>query len=450
MRPFRSQPLPGAPIDRLLAPMSSFIRTESSGGLVLMAAALVALAWANSPWADGYHALWHARITFEVGGWVASHSLHEWINDGLMAVFFFLVGLEIKREGLVGELATPRHAALPAAAALGGMLVPAAFYALLNARGAGAPGWGIPMATDIAFALGVLILLGPRVPASLKLFLTALAIVDDIGAVLVIAVFYTAQVAWGMLAAGFALLGVAALANRLGVRRPLAYTALGLAVWACFVASGVHATVAGVLLAMAIPARTRIDTGEFLRRGRTLLGGFDEAGEEQPRTLPNPAQQQALHELERACEAAQSPLHRIEHGLHPVVAFGIIPLFALANAGVTLPRDAAAVLHPVTLGIILGLVLGKPLGIALFSWGAVRLGIAELPAGLRWSQLRAVSWLGGIGFTMSLFIGGLAFSDAAMQDRAKLGVFTASLLAGVLGWLLIVREGRRHARPRGV
>ena len=439
--------LPVTTIQRILAPVSAFIRTESAGGLVLMAAAAVALVVANSPWADAYHHLWETELALRIGPWETAHTLHHWINDGLMAVFFFLVGLEIKREGLVGELASLRRAALPAAAALGGMVVPAGLYALLNAGGEGAPGWGIPMATDIAFALGVLALLGPRVPVSLKVFLTALAIVDDIGAVLVIALFYTAGIAWGALAAGLGLLVLAAAANRLGVRGPLPYVVLGLATWACFLASGVHATVAGVLLAMTIPARTRIDADQFLDHARRALARFEDAGEEGRSVLTNHGQQAAIHAVEEAAEAAQAPLQRIEHELHMPVAFFVIPLFALANAGVAIPRDAAAALaHPVTLGIILGLLVGKPLGITLFAWLAVRLRLAEMPAGMRWGQVHGAAWLGGIGFTMSLFVGGLAFSDPEMVDRAKIGIFAASIAAGLVGWLLV----RRSTAPIGI
>jgi Na+:H+ antiporter, NhaA family len=438
--------LPAAPIDRLLAPMAAFIRTEAAGGLVLMAAALVALIWANSPWSDLYTQLWHTDIGLRLGSWSVEHTLHFWINDGLMVVFFFLVGLEIKREMLVGELASPRRAALPAAGALGGMLVPAAIYTAFNYGTAGTHGWGIPMATDIAFALGVLVLLGPRVPIGLKVFLTALAIVDDLGAVVVIAVFYTAQINWLALFGGLGLIALAAAANRLGVRRPHTYAILGVLAWLCFLASGVHATVAGVLMAMTIPARTLIDAGAFLRHGYASLARFDAAGEEGRPVLSNSGQQEAVHELEAAAEAVQAPLHRLEQSLHGVVAFGIIPLFALSNAGVVVPSDPlAALVHPVTLGVILGLVIGKPIGISLFSWIAVKLGLAELPANARWSQLHVVSWLGGIGFTMSLFVGGLAFSDAGMIDRAKIGIFAASITAGLLGWLLVARWGNGPA-----
>ena len=428
------------PIERVLSPFARFTRTESSGGIVLIACTLVAVFWANSPWAASYHHLWETPISLRVGTFDLSYSLHHWINDGLMAVFFFPVGLEIKREVLAGELASVRRAALPIAGALGGMLVPAGIYAALNAGGEGSPGWGIPMATDIAFALGVLALLGRRTPLALKVFLAALAIADDIGAVLVIAVFYTAQISWTALGAGFVLLGVAVVLNRMGARRPWTYLAVGLLVWLCFLKSGVHATVAGVLLAMTIPVRTRIDTRDFLDRGRALLQEFDDAAAvEGPNMLANRRQQALMHEIEGACEAAQSPLARIEHDLHLWVAFGIIPLFALANAGVHLEGDlGAAFTHPVTLGVMLGLLLGKPIGITLFAWASVKLGMASLPNGVSWRALHGVSWLGGIGFTMSLFVSGLAFKDhLELVELSKLGIFVASAVAGVAGWLML-------------
>lgn len=437
-RPGIPIPLRPTPIQRVLSPFTRFFRLESAGGIVLIASTLVAVAWANSPWADAYHHLWETKLGFSLGPWAISHTLHHWINDGLMAVFFFLVGLEIKREALIGELASPRRAAFPAAAALGGMVVPALLYAAVNAGGEGAAGWGIPMATDIAFALGVLALLGPRVPLALKVFLTALAIVDDIGAVLVIALFYTGDIAWGALAAGLLVLALCGAANRLGVRGPLPYLLLGLVVWGCFLASGVHATVAGVLLAMTIPARTRIDANEFLEHADRDLAAFRGACARGSSVLTNLDQQAALQGLESATEAAQAPLQRIEHDLHAPVAFGVIPLFALANAGVTLSGGLGeAVAHPVTLGVVLGLVIGKPLGITLFSWLAVRARVAELPAGVTWRAVHAVSWLGGIGFTMSLFIAGLAFPDGSLVDESKMGIFAASIAAGLGGWILL-------------
>lgn len=449
--PRRPQPANGAQplIDRVLAPFAQFAHTASSGGVVLLACTVAALAWANSPWAASYHHLWETPIALDVGPLALRSTLHHLINDGLMAVFFFLVGLEIKREVLVGELASLRQAALPAAAALGGMVVPAALYAAVNAGGPGAAGWGIPMATDIAFALGVLALLGDRVPAGLKVFLAALAIVDDIGAVLVIAVFYTGGVEWGALALAGGLLLLAAGANAAGIRRPWAYAVIGVALWGAVHASGVHATVAGVLLAMTIPSRTRIDEDQFLRRARRSVEAFESGCGPGTTVLTNQVQQEALLRLETLCEQAQAPLQTTERKLHGIVAFGIMPLFALANAGVRLTvGEAASLAHPVTLGILLGLVVGKPLGITLFSWAAVRLGFAALPQRVTWRLVHGVAWLGGIGFTMSIFIAGLAFAGApALLATAKIGILAATLVAGVSGWVLLRRGApRQHER----
>jgi NhaA family Na+:H+ antiporter len=447
-------------VDRLLAPFRAFAHTASAGGLVLLATTALALGWANSPWAASYHHLWETPLGLSIGGWAPVTTLHHLINDGLMAVFFFVVGLEIKREMLAGELASVRRAALPMVAALGGMIVPAALYALVNRGGPGAPGWGIPMATDIAFALGVLALLGDRVPTGLKVFLAALAIVDDIGAVLVIAVFYSGGVAWGAIGAAAALLALSAIANAAGVRRPSSYAVIGVALWAAVLLSGVHATVAGVLLAMTIPVRTRIAEGTFLNKARQALADFDAAAHvtsADPRTtvLGNTGHHTALEELETLCEAAQPPLIRMEHALHGVVAFAIMPLFALANAGVTLDGSAlsAALTHPVTVGALVGLLFGKPIGIVLFSWLAVRLRWAALPDGVTWRSLSGAGVLGGIGFTMALFIAALAFpaprdgsavGESLLLDEAKVGVLAASALAGLVGWLLL------RSSPRGL
>ncbi len=435
-------------IDRILEPFAQFAHTASSGGIVLLACTAVALVWANSPWAASYHHLWETEIALAAGPFAARSTLHHLINDGLMVVFFFLVGLEIKREVRIGELASVRQAALPAAAALGGMVVPAAIYAALNAGGPGSPGWGIPMATDIAFALGVLALLGNRVPAGLKVFLAALAIVDDIGAVLVIAVFYTAEVNWLALGTAGVLLLLAALANLAGVRHPWVYTLIGVVLWAAVLTSGVHATVAGVLLALTIPSRTRINEDEFLKGAHRSVEAFERACGPETNVLTNREQQEALFTLEALCEQAQTPLQRTERKLHTFVAFGIMPLFALANAGVALTGgggEEGLLSSPVTLGVLLGLVLGKPLGITLFSWAAVRFGAASLPRGVNWRLIHGVSWLGGIGFTMSLFVAGLAFTQApALLTEAKLGVLMASLVSGLAGGFLLWRAGSRQ------
>lgn len=439
----------GAPqlIERVLAPFQRFTQTESSSGLLLLACTAVALGWANSIWAASYEHLWETELTLSLGPWSAHSTLHHLINDGLMAVFFFLVGLEIKREMLAGELATLRSAALPIAGALGGMIVPALLYASLNAGTAGEPGWAVPMATDIAFALGVLALLGDRVPIGVRVFLAALAIVDDIGAVLVIAVFYSGGIALGPLSVAGALVLLAAGANVAGVRRPWAYAAIGLALWAAVISSGIHATVAGVLLAMTIPARTRIDEISFLSRARHALSRFETAHEPGASPLKDPEHQAAVQQLERLAKQLQPPLLRLEHGLHGVVAFGIMPLFALANAGVPLGLrqlgggDSTAV----ALGVAFGLLVGKPLGITLLAWAAVRLGAASLPQAVTWRSIAGAGLLGGIGFTMALFIAGLAFTgEPGLLVAAKLGILGASLIAGLTGWLLL-----RGSRPAG-
>ena len=433
-------------VERFLSPVYAFASVSSAGGIVLFVAALAALIWANSPWAGTYHHLWEMPLRIQAGALSTEMTLHHLINDGLMAVFFFLVGLEIKREFLAGELRSARTAALPMVAALGGMVVPALLYASLNAGTEFSRGWGVPMATDIAFALGVLALLGSRVPIGLKVFLAALAIVDDIGAVLVIAVFYSTGVNWVALAATAALLALAALANAAGVRRPWAYGFIGLLLWAAVAVSGVHATVAGVLLAMAIPVRTRINEEAFLRGARAALHDFEVAArrtlnEPDTTVLSNKDHHAALEDLEELADQARPPLIRIEHSLHALVAFLIMPVFAFANAGVTMSASAAgaAFAHPVALGVILGLVLGKPIGIVAFSWLAVKTGIAALPAGTGWRSITGAGLLGGIGFTMALFIAGLAFTEPAILDIAKVGVFTASAVAGIAGWLLLRR-----------
>ncbi len=429
---------PGRPFRRFLIPFREFAHTEAASGILLLGCAVVALAWANSPWAAAYVRLWATEVTIGGGRFALTETLHHWINDGLMAIFFFVVGLEIKREVLVGELASARQAALPIAAAIGGMIAPALLFTVLNAGTPGAVGWGVPMATDIAFALGLLALLGDRVPVALKVFLTALAIVDDLGAVLVIAFFYTADLAWTSLgAAGLILLALVA-ANRLHVRRPVVYALLGVALWVAVLKSGVHATLAGVLLAFTIPARIRIDPEAFLERGRAYLDDFAQASAPGSTPLTNATQLSALQGLESACEEGATPLQRLEHTLHPWVAYGIIPIFALANAGVTIAGDlGSALTNRVTLGVIVGLVVGKQIGITLCAWLATRAGLAALPTGVTWRQIYGVSWLAGVGFTMALFIGELAFATPELLAAAKLGILAASLVAAAGGWLLL-------------
>ena len=439
------------PVEKIVRPFQAFAGRASSSGILLIAAAIVALVWANSPWGESYTGLWATKLSIGLGSFSIEEDLTHWINDGLMAVFFLVVGLEIKREILVGELSSPRRAALPIAAAIGGAVLPALIYVVITFGTEGVSGWGIPMATDIAFALGVLALLGKRAPLGLKVFLTALAIVDDIVAVMVIALFYTSNVSWGALAVGAAFLIALVAANLAGVGKPLPYALLGIGLWLCFLQSGVHATIAGVLMAMTVPASSFIDTGEFLNRSRVLLDRFEQAGERGDAVLCNEERQGTLHALNSANEDVEPPLQELEHTLHPWVVFVIMPLFALANAGVVLGEDfASTLLNPVSLGIVAGLLLGKQFGIILFAWLAVKSGISELPGGVTWLHIYGAAWLAGIGFTMSLFISDLAFADSPLLDIAKLGILTASLIAGVAGWSIIRRTSAPHTTEEGV
>lgn len=428
-------------LSRLLQPFEAFFKGQASGGLLLVGATALALVLANSPLRDAYHGLWATHLTIGFDDFGLSKSLSHWINDGLMAVFFFVVGLEIKREFLAGELASLRKSALPIAAAFGGMLIPALIYVLFNQQGPEARGWGIPMATDIAFALGILALLGDRIPRGLAIFLTAVAIVDDLGAVLVIALFYTDELSFlalGLVALFFLLLVIC---NRLGLQHPNYYALIGLALWIAMLKSGVHASVAGVMIGATIPVRPRYMEEDFLSRSTTLFERYRTIG-----GIPGPFHKAerlgTLLALEATCHDAMSPLQRMEHTMHPWVIFGVMPIFALANAGISLSLDdlQASIGNPATLGVACGLLLGKPLGIFLFSWLAVRLGLADLPQQVNWRQIAGVGVLGGIGFTMSLFITNLAFVTPQLVTDAKVGIFAASLLAGILGYLLLARR----------
>ncbi len=434
------------PVEKIIQPFQKFTKTESCGGIVLFIFTIAALVWANSPWSESYHHLWETPVTIGFGSMALSKVLHHWINDGLMAVFFLIVGLEIKREILVGELASMKKAILPIVAAIGGMVVPALIYAVFNHGQPTARGWGIPMATDIAFAVGVLTLLGSRVPSALKVFLLALAIVDDLGAVLVIAFFYTAEIAWGYLVVASVIYAVLMVCNRVCVRHPYVYYFFGLLLWFAFLKSGLHATLAGVLLALVIPTRRRIAHEEFLARSTYCLYQFSVAAEERDCIATNEEQQSAVHALENICEKINSPALRIEHALHPLVTFAIMPVFALANAGVHLGGNiGSAVTSAAGMGIILGLVVGKPIGITLFSWFAIKCGLAAKPDGVSWPQLFAGGCLAGIGFTMSIFVANLAFGPGAMLDIGKIAVMGASIAAGVAGSAILLVAGKRTA-----
>ena len=419
-----------------------FFQTEALGGLLLFVCAVAALVIANSPWAGAYAHLWETHLAIGVADHPLELTLHQWINDVLMAVFFLLVGLEIKRELLAGELASPRQAALPIAAAIGGMIAPALIYFAFNPGGPASRGWGIPMATDIAFALGALALIAPNAPTGAKVFLAALAIVDDMGAVLVIAIFYSGSIGWAYL--GWAMLVLLLLVglNIARVRWLSPYLLLGAVLWYFLHESGVHATIAGVLLAFTIPTRHRINAVEFSAEARELLDEFDRTETGDFLVLTSKGQQEALFALERASERVNAPLLRLEHGLHNLSAFFVMPLFAFSNAGVALGGPVTNM--QVVLGVMAGLILGKPLGIVAACWLAVRSGFARLPEGINWPMLAGYACLGGIGFTMSLFITMLAFTGGGLVDAAKLGIIAGSLLAGVVAALL-TKATCRHA-----
>jgi len=446
--------VPGRPslADRLVDPFQRFGQLQAGGGVLLLVMAAVAMVWANSPWAESYHHLWHeVKVAVKIGAGDMAMSLGHWINDLLMGLFFLLVGLEIKREVRDGELSSPRKAALPVAAALGGMIVPAGIYAAMHWGQPTIRGWGVPMATDIAFALGVLALLGKRIPVSLRLFLTTLAIADDLGALLVIAIFYTENLDLNSLGIAGLIMVVLVAMGVAGFRSLMLYMLVGAVLWYFVFHSGIHATIAGVALAMAIPARPRVDARKFAAFTREALDEFEQGGTggDTPRgrlRRTTVDQQELVHAIESAGAEAGSPLHRLEHTLFPWVGFLIVPLFALANSGVHIGSGASQAGAEgvggemrVGLGVALGLMLGKPIGVLLFAWLAVKAGLAVLPSGVRWGHIHGVSWLAGIGFTMALFIANLAFAgQPALLDGAKLGILGGSLVAGVVGLVVLL------------
>jgi NhaA family Na+:H+ antiporter len=414
---------------RLLA--QEFVRIEASGGIILLISAILALLWANSANSETYFHFWETELAVGFGQFAFSLPLIEWINDGLMVVFFFVVGLEIKRQLTTGELSRPRRAILPLAAALGGMLIPAAIYLIFNAGGPGEQGWGIPMATDIAFTLGVLALLGSRAPLSMKIFFTALAIADDLGAILVLAIFYSSDIHWISLLIAGVILVVLILLNRARVYSPLPYALLGIGLWLAFLESGIHPTIAGVLLAATIPTWGAPDTRALLAQCVSVLDEF-----EVPTAQSANRAQVAAQTLEAVADRMQSPAQRLEHSLLPWTTYLILPIFALANAGVVIEFDQS-LLSMVSIGIVLGLVLGKAAGITFFTWIAVRLRLADLPRNVSLRQIFSASWLAGIGFTMSLFIAGNAFrGNPDLLDEAKAGILVASVIAGIIGYVL--------------
>lgn len=428
-----------SPIEQILKPVNRFIHQEFTGGIVLFVSVIIAIIWANSSAKEGYLHLWEMNLSVGFNEMNFNKPLHIWINDGLMALFFFVIGLELKREFMAGELSTLKKASLPMVAALGGMLVPALIFIAINHGLPSSGGWGIPMATDIAFSLALLSLAGNRIPGSVKVFLSALAVADDLGAVLVIAFFYTAHIAFFPLvvAGGFLLLLI--IGNFLGIRHPIFYLIIGLVVWAGFLMSGVHATIAGVLVAFTIPARPKIDEDEFLKNARCHADEF-EVARRQDGSLISTEQLHALEKIKQLSLDAETPLQKIENRLHPWVAFIIMPLFALANSGMTIGTDFfTSIINPVSLGIIAGLVIGKIVGVFSFTWLMVKMRVATLPANAKWMHICGVSILAAIGFTMSLFITGLAFNDELFINQAKYGILVASFVAGTAGLILLRR-----------
>jgi NhaA family Na+:H+ antiporter len=434
------------PPTSLRGAFARFFKSEAMSSILLLMCTIVALLWANSPWSGLYLQILHTKIGFSWGDSKFALSLHHWINDGLMALFFFVVGLEIKREIVIGQLSSLKKAILPVAAAVGGMVVPAMIYIVFNAGGEGEQGWGIAMATDIAFALGILALLGTRVPVGLKVFVTAVAIADDLGAVLVIAVFYTERIRLGPLLVAAILLALLVLAARLRIRWFAIYGALVGGGWLAVFMSGVHATVAGILVAMVVPVRARIEPRRFLNIARNRLGEIEQRNLNVESMALDRVQMDAIEELREATEGLIPAGQSFEHHLHPVTAYLILPLFALFNAGVVLDAGIRnALVNPVGLGILLGLFVGKQVGVTLASWLAIRLGYADMPLGVTWGQIYGASILAGIGFTMSLFVTDLAFPNGTLVGPAKLGILGASALAAVVGYGVLRVALRRVA-----
>ena len=414
-------------------PAQRFMQLEAAGGLVMLVAAVVAIVWANSPWKAGYETLWETDLDVALGQLAHIHlPLRDWVNDAAMAIFFFVVGLEIKRELVIGDLRDPKAAALPAIAALGGMIVPALIYVAFNAGHEGSNGWGIPMATDIAFAAGVVSLLGRRVPSGAKLFLLTLAIVDDLGAIIVIAIFYTSELSLEWLGIAVATIAVAAWLKHVHVRSLVPYVVLGVTCWYALHESGVHATLAGVAFGLLCPAWSFYDPSRFAGNARPLVD--DVEAKHADGVLEHDEHEESessLQELDRLVTETQSPLDRIVHKLAPWVSFLIVPVFALANAGVEL---GGATVGRIAIGVGLGLVIGKTVGVFAATWLAVRAGVGRLPTATTWTQMFGIAMCAGIGFTVALFVASLSFDVAELNDEAKIGILGASVVAGIAGW----------------
>ncbi|ANV97771.1 Na+/H+ antiporter NhaA [Helicobacter enhydrae] len=423
--------------------MKKIVMSESFGGVFLFCCAVLAMIVANSGLSEWYFHLWHEQVGLSIAGKFYGFDLHLWVNDVLMSLFFLMVGLEIKREFLFGGLSGFKKAAFPAIAAIGGMIVPAGIYLAFNMGTETSHGFGIPMATDIAFALGVVLMLGKRVPPALKLFLVTLAVVDDLGAIVVIAIFYSSGIAWEWLGVSAFLTGVLFAFNYGGVRNLIPYLCVGVALWFCIHESGIHATISAVILAFTIPAKPKIFTQDFLRDVQKDLLDFNKAEEERKDILLTNGHFDAVHQITKRLSYVQNPLLKLEHSLHSLSTYLIMPLFAFANAGVSLSGGVDFASMHLMLGVILGLLIGKPLGILLLTFLCEKLGIATRPTGIAWSHILGAGILAGIGFTMSIFVANLAFTQASFVEIAKISILSASLLAGILGSLFLLVLGRK-------
>jgi len=427
--------------DQILKPAQRFFRKEAASSLLLVAATVIALAWANFPVFESYHHMWHTEIGFTIGESTITKSLIHWINDGLMALFFLTVGLEIKRELLVGELSTLKKALFPVIAAFGGMAVPGLIFALINFNTPSAGGWAIPMATDIAFAMGAIAIFGKKLPMGLRVFLAAFAIADDLGAVFIIALFYTKEIVFSNIVICGILVLLLAIVNFLWIRQAIVYAVLGIMIWIAVLGSGLHPTVAGIVVAMFIPARGKYDTDLFVQKVKQRLDAFQcEENSCGHSILLNADHLNAVQDLEIDCHNVETPLQRILHVLHPWVAFLILPVFALGNAGLTFHdiNLSESLTHPLSLGIILGLVFGKPIGIILFSYLSVKTNLTTLPKGIAWPHIFGASLLGGIGFTMSLFVSGLSFTSPELINYSKFAILVGSLISAAAGILFLL------------
>jgi len=417
--------------------LNQFIYLETSSSIILFAATVSALILANSPIGDSFLSFWQNDVSVTLPGFELSKPLLKWINDGLMAIFFFLIGLELKREIITGELSQLKNASLPFFAAIGGMVIPALLFATLNKGNAGSHGWGIPMAADIAFTLGILKLLGNRVPSGLKIFLMAFAIIDDLGAVLVIAFFYSSNLIWINIIIGLVIVLVLFLISKFGYYSKYLFFIAGVIVWILFLKSGIHSTIAGVLLALTIPLKRKTNTLSFYKNGNDILNDFQKECKTQgEKTVLTKKQLAALDELDELTEKTAPPLQYLEHRLHGWVSYLIMPVFALANAGVVFSFSGDTNLA-LSMNIAISMIVGNFIGIFMFSWLSIKFKLAELPQNVSFKQLAGISILGGLGFTMSLFINGLAFTDAILINSAKIGILLGSVIAGVLGFIII-------------